>query len=70
MGMEYEERDDGTRWIYRTYNDTEVSELATNIDCPYCGCHWQEYDMSDCGETYELECEDCEKRFKMHFDAS
>jgi len=51
-------------------NDTEVSELATNINCPYCGAEWQEYDMSDCGTTYELECGDCEKEFKMYFDAS
>ena len=56
--------------IYRTYADTEVSELATNIECPHCGDKWQELDMSDPGETYELECEadGCGKTFKMYFD--
>ena len=68
--LDYDEEQDGTRTIYRTYNDTEVIELATNIDCPYCGAGWQEYDMSDCGKVYSLECGDCEKKFKMYFDAS
>lgn len=26
--------------IYRTYADTEVVMLATNIECPYCGDEW------------------------------
>lgn len=61
--------------IYRTYADTEVSVLATNIQCPYCGMEWQEDDMSECGKTYEITCDDewedgCGKTFKMHFDAS
>lgn len=29
--------------IYRTYEDTEVVQLATNIECPYCG---REFEMS------------------------
>lgn len=56
--------------IYRTYADTEVAQLATNIECPYCGNEWQEYDMDECGETYLLHCDECEGCFKMHFDAS
>lgn len=61
--------------IYRTYEDTEVVELATNIKCPYCGNEWQEYNMDECGGTYLLTCGDefdegCGKSFKMHFDAS
>ena len=61
--------------IYRTYADTEVSELSTFIECPYCGSEWQEDGMSECGKTYELQCGDeweegCGKKFKMHFDAS
>ena len=42
--------------IYRTYEDTEVVMLATNIKCPYCGNEWQEYDMNECGKTYHLIC--------------
>lgn len=61
--------------IYRTYNDTEVVEIAVNVECPYCGMEWQE-DKTECGETYILECEKdewtdgCGKKFEMHFDAS
>jgi hypothetical protein len=63
--------------IYRTYADTEVSEIVVNIKCPYCGEEWQE-DKTECGETYELTCTDfhdilgegCGKKFKMYFDAS
>lgn len=60
--------------IYRTYKDTEVVQLATNIKCPYCGEEWLEYDMDSCGETYVLTCrneydEGCGKEFEMHFDA-
>jgi|GEM_PF-2428596 len=67
--MEYEVEDDGSRMILRSYIDTEVSELSTSIECPYCKADWQEFDMSNCGETYDLECEECEKEFKMYFDA-
>ena len=55
--------------IYRTYADTEVVMLATNIKCPYCGKEWQETDMNDCGETYQLICDNCKKEFEMYFDA-
>ncbi|MBU9711080.1 hypothetical protein [Evansella tamaricis] len=63
--------------IYRTYNDTEVSEIVVNVECPYCGEEWQE-DNPECGVTYELTCtnyydtleEGCGKKFKMYFDAS
>ena len=60
--------------IYRTYADTEVVMLATNIKCPYCGEEWQETDMDECGETYLLICDDgfgegCGKQFEMYFDA-
>lgn len=56
--------------IYRTYEDTEIVQLATNIECPYCFEEWQEYDMDECGKTYLLHCNRCGKYFKMHFDAS
>lgn len=61
--------------IYRTYEDTEVVELATKVECPYCGREWLEYGKDSCGETYVLTCGDefeegCNKQFKMHFDAS
>jgi hypothetical protein len=57
--------------ILRYYADTEVYSIAVNIECPYCGAEWQEIDKTDCGESYELECEDgCGKKFIMHFDAS
>ena len=55
--------------IYRTYADTEVAMLATNIKCPHCGEEWQEMDMDECGETYLLICDDCGKEFEMYFDA-
>ena len=59
--------------IYRTYEDTEVVMLATNIKCPYCGNEWQEYDMNECGKTYHLICGDesdtgCNKEFIMYFN--
>lgn len=54
--------------IYRTFADTEVVMLATNIECPYCGEEWQEYDMDECGKTYNLECISCTREFQMHFD--
>lgn len=56
--------------IYRTYEDTEVSSIAVNVECPYCKEEWQESDPV-CGESYNLICEDgCGKEFKMYFDAS
>lgn len=60
--------------IYRTYQDTEVVQLVTNIKCPYCEREWQEYDMDSCGTTYEIICDEeddgCGKKFEMYFDAS
>jgi predicted RNA-binding Zn-ribbon protein involved in translation (DUF1610 family) len=56
--------------IYRTHADTEVMQTATEVECPYCGESWLERDTDDCGRTYVLDCEGCEKQFKMHFDAS
>jgi hypothetical protein len=58
--------------IYRTYADTEVHALAVAVECPYCGEEWNEVDLTECGHTYKLVCEnkDCEKEFEMHFDAS
>lgn len=57
--------------IYRTYNDTEVATIVVNVECPYCGEEWQEDDdKTNCGETYILYCEECDKEFEMHFDAS
>lgn len=56
--------------IYRYYSDTEVSVLATKIECPYCGEEWQEDDTNDPGTTYNLECEECEREFEMYFDAN
>lgn len=61
--------------IYRGYADTEVSALSTRIKCPYCGDEWMEDDMSECGTTYTIKCDDdfgdgCGKEFEMHFDAS
>lgn len=60
--------------IYRTYEDTEVVMLATNIKCPYCGNEWKEYDKDECGRTYTLICDKeddgCGNQFKMHFDAN
>lgn len=78
MEIEYEEHDDGTRWIYRTYNDTEVVAIAVNIECPHCGYSWQDDQKIVCGETYEITCgeehafveQGCGKKFKMYFDAS
>lgn len=60
--------------IYRSYSDTEVSELSTRVECPYCGMEWLEADKNDCGETYVIKCDNewedgCGKEFKMHFDA-
>lgn len=57
--------------IYRTYEDTEIVELATNIECPYCKAEWQEHDMNDCGISYNILCKgSCGKTFIMHFDAN
>ena len=61
--------------IYRTYADTEVSELSTFIKCPYCGKEWSEDDMNSCGATYVLTCDNefedgCGKEFTMYFDAN
>ena len=60
--------------IYTTYEDTEVVQLATNVECPYCGNRWSEYDKDECGKTYILICDEedggCGKLFKMYFDAS
>ncbi len=61
--------------IYRTYADTEVSELSTSIECPYCGSEWSEGGMNECGKAYTITCgeyltEGCGRQFKMHFDAS
>ncbi|MEC0089360.1 hypothetical protein [Paenibacillus macquariensis] len=61
--------------IYRTYADTEVTMLSTEVKCPYCGNEWFEEDKNDCGNTYTLRCDDefdngCGKEFEMHFDAS
>lgn len=41
--------------IYRTYNETEVSEIVVNVECPHCGEEWQE-ENPECGVTYELTC--------------
>lgn len=61
--------------IYRTYNDTEVVQLAVNVECPYCGNGFQVIGVDDCGKTYEITCDKfwnvgCGKVFKMHFDAN
>lgn len=61
--------------IYRTYEDTEVRSVVTNITCPYCGREWQEEDMDECGKTYNITCDNeheagCGLSFNMHFDAS
>jgi predicted RNA-binding Zn-ribbon protein involved in translation (DUF1610 family) len=61
--------------IYRFYADTEVTETATNVKCPYCGNEWLEPDSDECGKTYIVHCEEgynqgCGKKFEMHFDAS
>ena len=56
--------------IYRTYADTEVSALATNIECPHCNAEWLEDGMSNCGTTYQIRCEECDEEFQMYFDAS
>ena len=60
--------------IYRTYEDTEVVQLATNVKCPYCGYEWLEIDMNECGEIYHLTCEiddegGCGKEFLMEFSS-
>ena len=58
--------------IYRTFADTEVTQLSVKVECPYCKEEWLESDADDCGKTYTLTCEneDCEKEFEMYFDAS
>jgi hypothetical protein len=58
--------------IFRTYGDTEVTQISVQITCPYCGEEWMEPDKDECGTTYTLTCEneDCEKKFEMYFDAS
>lgn len=62
------------RKIYRTYSDTEVTQLSTRIECPYCGKEWLEPDLDECGTTYNLNCDEdddgCGKDFEMYFDAS
>lgn len=60
--------------IYRSYNDTVVTEIAVNVECPHCGREWLE-DDPECGETYILQCGDewddgCGNKFEMRFDAS
>jgi predicted RNA-binding Zn-ribbon protein involved in translation (DUF1610 family) len=62
--------------IYRTYEDTEVVELAVKVECPHCGNKWMEDGKTDCGESYVINCGDdgyedgCGKDFEMYFDAS
>lgn len=58
--------------IYRTYRDTEVTQLSVQIKCPYCGEEWLLPDADECGRTFELICEneECEQKFEMYFDAS
>lgn len=60
--------------IYRTYHDTEVTKLSTQVECPYCGREWLEQDTDECGRTYILNCDEdddgCGKDFEMYFDAS
>lgn len=56
--------------IYCTYEDTEVVMLKTIMTCPYCGEEHAELDMDEPGKAYIVECEACEKEFKMYFDAS
>lgn len=67
--MDYEETK-GERMIYRTYADTEIAELDTKVECPYCEEEDMVNDMSECGKTYTIECENCGKEYKMYFDAS
>lgn len=59
--------------IYRTYHDTEVTEISVNIECPYCHREWQE-PVPECGEVYKLTCDEdddgCGNEFEMYFDAS
>ena len=43
--------------------------LATNIKCPYCDEEWQETDMDEYRETYNIECESCGREFEIYFDA-
>jgi len=68
--MDYDENENGKRMIYCTYNDTEIASSWTNVRCPYCGHEQQELDMDGCGETYTIECDECEKEYEMYFDAS
>lgn len=60
---------DDMKKIYRTYADLEYTNTVTNLKCPYCNYEFQETDMDECGRTYEIECEECEKVFEMSFDA-
>jgi len=55
--------------IYRTYADTEVASLNTFVQCPYCQYEQTEQDMDECGKTYVIDCEECEKQYEMYFDA-
>ena len=68
--MDYDEDENGKRMIYCTYNDTETASLYTNVSCPHCGNEQLELDVDACGETYTIECEECEKEYEMYFDAS
>ena len=68
--MGYDENENGKRMIYCTYSDTEVASVYTNAECPYCEHEQQELDMDHCGETYTIECNECEKEYEMYFDAS
>jgi len=68
--MDYDTNENGKRMIYRTYSDIEAANFYTNTECPYCGHEQQELDMDACGETYEIECNKCEKEYDMYFDAS
>ncbi|MET3657862.1 hypothetical protein [Sporosarcina psychrophila] len=58
--------------IYRTYAETQVEVLHTQIKCPNCGMEWLEEDVSTPGETYTLGCDEfddgCGTEFEMYFD--
>lgn len=56
--------------IYRTYEDTHPASLYTDVKCPYCSYEQAELNKDQPGETYEVECLNCKKKYQMHFDAS
>lgn len=62
----FEEKEDGTRIIYRGYIDTERSYV--HVQCPHCRHEQKALYKNECGETYTIKCRKCGKDYLMRFD--